>query len=461
MILSPVLVFSYKFPLWLSLSLAGAVLLPAFFRGYLLDRKWPTRSLIVALILAAFSTVYATAFPTITAERLILFALSISVYISLVAVDRALENLERWTSLVILGVTGLSLIGPFVTDFAVKHRYFEIPWSRLFPVRLSEVMDPNHLASLIAMTFPLALATSRGATRRWTKGAVWCSVVILFGVLIITESRAGYLAALSGIALMLLFFCKKLWIVYSAAGVAGIFFMLKVGHVTMLAQLFGSGAVGTWESRRELWNRAISMIQDFPFTGIGAGTFGKVAPTLYPLLIDSPDVELHHAHNLYLQVPVDLGIPGLAAFVALLSVSIFLGWKAYFSFSVQRHHSGANLAAGYLSGLFAWGIHGFFDTPLWLVKPSAVPFFYMGMLVALHRATDNTGSLRGDKDKPVGRLVNWQAVLTFLLWILISLVAISFVGEHPYWALVLAIGGGIYLGYEVSLMPTKTCANRE
>jgi len=43
-----------------------------------------------------------------------------------------------------------------------------------------------------------------------------------------------------------------------------------------------------------------------------------------------------------------------------------------------------------------------------------------------------------------------RGYFVFFLWILISLAAISFVGDHPFWALMLAVGGGVYLGWEVA-----------
>ena len=48
------------------------------------------------------------------------------------------------------------------------------------------------------------------------------------------------------------------------------------------------------------------MIQDFPFSGIGAGTFESVANVLYPFFLAGPDAKIPHAHNLLLQVAVIL-----------------------------------------------------------------------------------------------------------------------------------------------------------
>ncbi|MER3513799.1 MAG: hypothetical protein C4310_04935, partial [Chloroflexota bacterium] len=76
-----------------------------------------------------------------------------------------------------------------------------------------------------------------------------------------------------------------------------------------------------WEGRLELWSRALEAIADYPFTGIGMGTFDHVIPLRYPyVLLAGAELAVPHAHNLFLQVAVDLGLPGLIAFVALLGL---------------------------------------------------------------------------------------------------------------------------------------------
>ena len=100
------------------------------------------------------------------------------------------------------------------------------------------------------------------------------------------------------------------------------------GMPWILEIAFSSGTISGWDGRREIWSRAIYMIQDFPFTGIGMGSFGEVADALYPFFSYSPGAILH-AHNLFLQIAVDLGIPGLIAWLAILLVVIVLSWKLY------------------------------------------------------------------------------------------------------------------------------------
>jgi O-antigen ligase len=65
----------------------------------------------------------------------------------------------------------------------------------------------------------------------------------------------------------------------------------------------------TLASRWEVWQRGVMMVRDFPYTGIGIGTYNTIAHLLYPFFIAAPDEVVPHAHNQFLQVAVDLGMP--------------------------------------------------------------------------------------------------------------------------------------------------------
>ena len=88
-------------------------------------------------------------------------------------------------------------------------------------------------------------------------------------------------------------------------------------------------ALGGADQRLEIWSRALYMLQDFPFTGIGMGAFRQVANLLYPFFLAGPDAEIPHAHNIFLQVGVDLGLPGLIAWLALLILVCVCAWLVY------------------------------------------------------------------------------------------------------------------------------------
>jgi putative inorganic carbon (HCO3(-)) transporter len=138
-----------------------------------------------------------------------------------------------------------------------------------------------------------------------------------------------------------------------------------------------------WSGRPEIWSRAIYMIQDFPLTGIGAGTFASVADVLYPFLSFRPHLEVTHAHNLFLQIAVDLGLPGLVAYLAILLLSL---WGAVSNARFYRRtgqYGQAALAWAGLSSLAGMLVHGTVDATTWIVgRGSFLPWVVIGTIVA-------------------------------------------------------------------------------
>jgi O-antigen ligase len=70
-------------------------------------------------------------------------------------------------------------------------------------------------------------------------------------------------------------------------------------------------------SRWQVWTRALLMIRDYPFTGIGLDTFRLVAQNEYPYFNYAFN-QTEHPHNLFLQAGVDGGVLGLLALVWLI-----------------------------------------------------------------------------------------------------------------------------------------------
>jgi putative inorganic carbon (HCO3(-)) transporter len=76
-------------------------------------------------------------------------------------------------------------------------------------------------------------------------------------------------------------------------------------------------SLNSLEARLEIWSRALYGLQDFSFTGMGMNTFRTVVHVLYPLFTISPEKDIGHAHNEFLQAGLDLGLPGLIAFLGV------------------------------------------------------------------------------------------------------------------------------------------------
>jgi len=150
----------------------------------------------------------------------------------------------------------------------------------------------------------------------------------------------------------------------------------------VLSALLTSDTIGDLSMRQEIWSRALTMMADFPFTGIGLGCFERLMGMLYPLFL-APKGTVTHAHNLFLQVGVDLGLPGLAAFALLLGLAFRSGLRAHRALAQERVDDLAALAAAGVASLAGICAHGMLDAAVWNNKGAFLPWVVMGLCVAL------------------------------------------------------------------------------
>ena len=114
------------------------------------------------------------------------------------------------------------------------------------------------------------------------------------------------------------------------------------------------------------------------------GSFGEVVDMLYPLFMAEPG-SIPHAHNLYLQVVVDLGIPGLIAWLAALFVVVRVSWQSY-QYG-RKHQDGwtTALGTGFIASQVALMVHGITDAVTWgMVRPAPIVWAMWGMAIATY-----------------------------------------------------------------------------
>jgi putative inorganic carbon (HCO3(-)) transporter len=250
--------------------------------------------------------------------------------------------------LLFLGIGfSIAAVGLLGTQWATKFPLLTPIVSRL-ALRITglpgaeEGINPNTVAGALLWMIPsflifswLLLARANEMRGRIGRGKTNAIIVLTIGVtlwiiaiLILTESRGGYISLALTLPVLILIALPRRWRWYGLivfvvlAIVLGFLIASRWEEVRTL--ITGSNlsadpalSLNSLEGRLEIWSRAIYGIQDFPFTGMGMNTFRKVVPVLYPLFRIGPDIDIGHAHNEFLQAALDLGIPGLIAFIAL------------------------------------------------------------------------------------------------------------------------------------------------
>lgn len=255
---------------------------------------------------------------------------------------------------------------------------------------------PNEIAGCLVLFVPLQTAILFEKSRRWAAGlplarrerladcARAVMLLLTAGTLVLTQSRGAWVGVIVATVAFLAWHSRTTRVIAAAICVAAAVLVVRLGPTRMANVAIsqsGPGMASDVTGRTELWSRAIYGIQDFPFTGMGMNTFRKLLPRMYPTFLTAPDFDVAHAHNQLLQAALDLGIPGLIAYVSIWMIAAALLVAVYRR--PERHY---RLIAGGLGvGLIAHFAFGMTDAVALGSKGGVVFWLALGLTVALHR----------------------------------------------------------------------------
>ena len=259
---------------------------------------------------------------------------------------------------------------------------------------------PNAVAGCLVLFVPLQVAllgagwhrdVVPAGTRLAARGAVITAEGLLLlltgGTLLLTQSRGAWLGTAFAAAVFLAWRGRPTRALVAAAAAALVMWAAFVGPGRLANLAISGSGPGMAENaagRVELWSRAIEGIQDFPLTGMGMNAFRTVMPALYPTFLTSPDFDVAHAHNHLLQAALDIGLPGLVAYVAI--------WLMAGLLLIRVHRQGErpsdrSMAAGLGAGFIAHFVFSLTDAIPLGAKPGVLFWLALAMAVALHQVT--------------------------------------------------------------------------
>jgi len=189
--------------------------------------------------------------------------------------------------------------------------------------------DANDMATLIATAMPFALYFLLGQRRPIVRILAVVGLAILAVGLIRSGSRGGFIALLAVAIFVLLGFTT----VSARARLMGL--------VAILAVVFGAASDRYWqmqtifnpqqdynltsnEGRIKVWKRGLAYMIDNPVLGVGGQNFAVAEGTISPLARlqeRGRGVRWGAAHNTFIQVGAELGVPGLLLFIGLIATA--------------------------------------------------------------------------------------------------------------------------------------------
>ena len=303
--------------------------------------------------------------------------------------------------LVLLGIF-LAFVAPFTVTWD-PNKLFGLAgfYNQTWP-HIPKDTNPNILAGALAPIVPISLAMLvRNEYRLRTLGAVALAPILV--MLALLQSRGALFALAVGIALWVTLYRRWVLPLLLIGLLAFLIINDAMGGPTLAQLLYGdintptALSTNSFVQRQDLWVQSLFLIRQHPLFGIGLGAYTQVAPSAWPYSAAHPGPVQNHTHNLFLQIALDTGVIGLAAFVVLLFYAFRSAWRA------SSRGINADLAIGVLAGLTVIVVHGMGDVIVWgTSKSSMVLWVLFALAIKLGQQVD----LPGQSHKFVEPVVN-------------------------------------------------------
>jgi putative inorganic carbon (HCO3(-)) transporter len=239
------------------------------------------------------------------------------------------------------------------------------------------VFDPNagqskHLLLLVGVGLMLAITST---------------------VVLVAQSRSAWVALTLGLTGMCVVEFRRIRLpamLFLIGGIALLAVLWPVGAGDWLVQQAWTASPGeaSWATRMELWSRGLWTIAEYPLTGTGMNIFRRMAWHSFQLLRFEYGQDIGHAHHAYIQVALELGLPGLVSYLAVLFAATGSGWLTYRGSSNRliRH-----IALASVTGVAVHAIWGFADAVALGAKQSFLWWSVLALVVTIAILDRNSG----------------------------------------------------------------------
>ena len=255
--------------------------------------------------------------------------------------------------------------------------------------------NPNFFAAyemaVFAVIFGLLCCGQRGEAARWEKPVLWFTAGGVGVAFVLAQSRGALLAFVVAVAFIGLYrFGKAFLAVLLMSLVASV-----IVPNPLQQRILTVGAQDPYAfTRLDIWKNSIQRIADRPW-GVGLGLY-KYTSFRYRFPIEGSIARYgkraESAHNEYLQMAVELGVMGLAIFLAGIGL---VGWKIRETLNLALEPWERSVVIGLTGGILGILAHGMVDSAFH--EPALVLLLctFTGLILVLHRnrASDSTSVL--------------------------------------------------------------------
>lgn len=239
------------------------------------------------------------------------------------------------------------------------------------------ILGRNEIAMVAAMTVGLLLPLELHGIKRVLKIA---AIIVMSVAILKSESRGGYLGlAVVYVSYLYLHAGKRVAVTVLLTLVLGYVTYLQLpsdvtGRIETIVNYQQDYNLTAPEGRIAVWKRGLTMIAEHPITGVGIGNFPIAEGWMH---IDVKGEPWMNAHNAFIQAAAEMGLGGLAIFIALL-VRTGRGIRAIYR---DSNREARVLGEALLLSFVAYMVTEFFLSAAYV----SIFFALMGMVVAAQK----------------------------------------------------------------------------
>ncbi|MGA9351677.1 MAG: O-antigen ligase family protein [Anaerolineae bacterium] len=349
--------------------------------------------------------------------------LGVATYYGLVNSIRTERHLRILAIGLVLASLGYTLVGLLGTDWGMV-RFVELPQVYRHIPRLihyaapgpniapSELLNPRQVAGALVVLFPIPLALLFFGHDQRLRFLSGLAALVMIGTLLLSQSIPGMIAL--GAVLLFLGVWRSRWfllLIPLGIGVLGCGLLAYGPGRAALTLLSFDHPIGIGVVLRlDMWSRALAMIHDMPFTGVGLNGFVVIQNQFYPGFSLGREP---HAHNLFLQTALDLGIPGFVAFLWLLAAFANTVVKTY---RATTNRDLRALLVGLAASILSHLTYGLMDVTPWGSRTQVAFWAIMGAASAIYLTAARDASL-----PPLPRpIVSFKTMAVLLLAVVLA-----------------------------------------
>ena len=241
-------------------------------------------------------------------------------------------------------------------------------------------VDRNHFAGLLEMSLPFAVMLGVEALTRWwnrprspARPAVQACLCFGAGAVMIasvigSQSRMGFTASLAALFVIGVLAVSggnrahgprgRRGLALAATGAAILLAFLTLPSEQLRSRFGDLAEPDNQKMRTDLWKETLPLIADYPAIGCGLGAFESC---FLPYKSVGPEHRIDYAHDDYLQVMAEFGLPAFGCLAALATLVYGTALRR-----TGARNPGRWLAMACVGALSAILLHGFVDFNLYI-----------------------------------------------------------------------------------------------